>query len=1149
MKTRNLIIALSTMGVVTAGSVAMATYSVVRANEIEKAQGPQGQPGVNGADGKTPYIGANGNWWIGNEDSGIKAEGPAGSDGNTPYIGENGNWIIGGVDTGISANTISIVSVEKTSSNGNVDTYTIYYSDGNTTVFYVTNGKDGAQGIQGQPGADGHSPVVNVGSNGNWYIDGEDTGFRAVGVDGQTPYIGSNGHWFINGEDTGIPSTGEAGKNGITPHIGENGNWWIGDKDTGVQAQGPQGEPGKDGEDGKDGQDGQTPHIGENGNWWIGDNDTGVPATGSAGEDGKDGQNGSDGQDGQTPHIGDNGNWWIGNEDTGVPATGPSGEDGKDGQDGQTPHIGENGNWWIGDQDTGIHAQGDPGQDGQNGSDGKDAPVITSIEKTSSEGRVDTYTVSLSDGTSYTFEVTNGENGIDGKDGVSITSVEKTKTEGNVDTYTIHFSDGSESTFEIRNGTDGKTPVVTIGENGNWFVNGEDTNISAYGKQGSSVLTGQSDPTDDMGNENDVFINSTTWDVFTKSSGTWVKIGNISGADGADGIDGENGLSAYELYKKYHPDYRGTEDEWIRDLANGQLGSIHITVDTAGGTEMDDVTTKPGHYIELEEPTKNGFDFVGWSLNGSLIDINTYVFFSDCTLTAVWKEADSLTVTLDAAGGLVVPGSSIILEYGKPYTLPTPSKSYQTFKGWYYNETYIPLSGTWDYTHENVTLKAVWEGNDVTINLSVNSNYGSLDTTVTTVKVGDSFTLPIPYLKDTSKTFYGWFLGDEQITDRNGKSLDVCTFSGETTLTAKFYEEINTIYDWLSLTGQVLNSDYVVTSDLDFQGLTIDALDELIGTIDGGGHTIKNLKLGEDFLIKSLNGSKAMIKNLKFDGVEASNEGKDSAIVGEVNKGSLENVSITNCLNKSKGVLLDEIDMRMGETGNVYITNAYIDNSGLQASTYIANSIDANRTGEEAQVSINNVVLDEYENMNDKSYLVGSTDTNSNSSVSFYNLRVNTNLTYLFDSVYNQSTKAPDSAEFCIKRLELNSDCKAILRENKESYSARACPLYFTDFLINGELEAYLVESYYSIDNISYVIDTKNAPTVMYASSMNSILFLSKDSDGNITYISPSGVTSQTNAYSLFTKEFFIDYLGFDETIWNFDDINIAEGIYPALRF
>jgi len=56
-----------------------------------------------GGSGDTPYIGANGNWWIGNTDTGVKAEGSDGDDGNTPYIGNNGNWWIGNTDTGVKA--------------------------------------------------------------------------------------------------------------------------------------------------------------------------------------------------------------------------------------------------------------------------------------------------------------------------------------------------------------------------------------------------------------------------------------------------------------------------------------------------------------------------------------------------------------------------------------------------------------------------------------------------------------------------------------------------------------------------------------------------------------------------------------------------------------------------------------------------------------------------------------------------------------------------------------------------------------------------------------------------------------------------------------------------------------------------------------
>ncbi|MGN0817453.1 MAG: hypothetical protein ACI4L9_00665 [Candidatus Coproplasma sp.] len=100
--------------------------------------------GAAGADGLTPHIGENGNWWIGNTDTGVKAtgadgaqgatgaqgeqgiSGAAGADGITPHIGENGNWWIGDTDTGVKA----------AGTNG-------------------AQGATGAQGAQGIPGTDG----------------------------------------------------------------------------------------------------------------------------------------------------------------------------------------------------------------------------------------------------------------------------------------------------------------------------------------------------------------------------------------------------------------------------------------------------------------------------------------------------------------------------------------------------------------------------------------------------------------------------------------------------------------------------------------------------------------------------------------------------------------------------------------------------------------------------------------------------------------------------------------------------------------------------------------------------------------------------------------------------------------------------------
>ena len=102
------------------------------------------------SDGKTPYIGDNGNWWIGETDTGVPATGPAGQDGKDGEDGKDGS----------DGKSVTVVSVEKTSSEGLVDTYTITFSDGTTTTFTVTNGAKGETGAQGPQGIPGDDYVI-----------------------------------------------------------------------------------------------------------------------------------------------------------------------------------------------------------------------------------------------------------------------------------------------------------------------------------------------------------------------------------------------------------------------------------------------------------------------------------------------------------------------------------------------------------------------------------------------------------------------------------------------------------------------------------------------------------------------------------------------------------------------------------------------------------------------------------------------------------------------------------------------------------------------------------------------------------------------------------------------------------------------------
>ena len=241
----------------------------------------------------------------------------------------------------------------------------------------------------------------------------------------EAPYIGSNGNWWVGGTDTGVKAAGDdgkPGKNGETPYIGENGNWWIGFTDTKVKAAGT------DGKDGEKGENGETPYIGENGNWWIGETDTGVKA---AGTDGADGTNGADGL---TPSIGENGNWWIGTTDTGVKAAATDGADGKDGADGtngvdgRTPQlkIGDDNLWYV-SYDNGqnweslnVKATGEMGATGAKGEQGIQGVQGEKGDKgDQGEQGIQGVQGEKGDAGADGASGQNGTNGINGKNGVN----------------------------------------------------------------------------------------------------------------------------------------------------------------------------------------------------------------------------------------------------------------------------------------------------------------------------------------------------------------------------------------------------------------------------------------------------------------------------------------------------------------------------------------------------------------------------------------------------------------------------------------------------------------------------------------------------------------------------------------------------------
>lgn len=112
----------------------------------------------------------------------------------------------------------TISDVEKTDNGVKVT-----LSDGRT--FELTNGKDGADGADGTPGT-----VIEIGDNGNWFIDGVDSGYAAQGPQGEKGEQGEQGPAGPQGPqgEPGTPGSSVAG--GIYYYPGTEGEFegfWV----------------------------------------------------------------------------------------------------------------------------------------------------------------------------------------------------------------------------------------------------------------------------------------------------------------------------------------------------------------------------------------------------------------------------------------------------------------------------------------------------------------------------------------------------------------------------------------------------------------------------------------------------------------------------------------------------------------------------------------------------------------------------------------------------------------------------------------------------------------------------------------------------------------------------------------------------------
>ncbi len=118
-----------------------------------------------------------------------------------------------------------------------------------------------------------------------------------------------------------------------------------------------------------------------------------------------------------------------------------------------------------------------------------------------------------------------GEEGASGADGVGISDIAITD-DGSL---LITLTNGTSIDCGEVNTTVVASATISIGENGNWYIDGEDTGKRAEAEDSTSWHTGEAQPANTLGIDGDLYLNTKTCDVYKKISGVWSVIANIKG--------------------------------------------------------------------------------------------------------------------------------------------------------------------------------------------------------------------------------------------------------------------------------------------------------------------------------------------------------------------------------------------------------------------------------------------------------------------------------------------------------------------------------------------------------------------------------------------------------------------------------------------
>lgn len=369
-------------------------------------------------------------------------------------------------------------------------------------------------------------------------------------------------------------------------------------------------------------------------------------------------------------------------------------------------------------------------------------------------------------------------------------------------------------------------------------------------------------------------------------------------------------------------------------------------------------------FYSLPVPIKAGYNFIGWFdiseiayTNNQGYSLSEWRNTANIELIAKWEKKE-IVVTYDANGGHTTEPTTTVIYLSSSFTLEVPIRVGYSFLGWkdaddkYVTNNVGANINDWEYT-EDITVKAVWQANQYTVNFDDGQGTPIPSVTVTYDETDYTFIIP----QKENSVFFGWYNGIDgtgiQYTNDLGKGIRIWDIANNTTLYAQWPDDIVTLSD-LNNIRQKLEGSFILKNDIIIDGewepIGIDNSAPFTGVLDGNGFSIYAMSISNIYsnYIGIIGYNQGIIRNLnvgiKYDKSNRAQRSKID-IFGDSDS---ENVYVGGLVgfNDITGIIINckiaaeiNLDIDIGEDACLYVGGIVGHNKGRIEQSYLLTEI------------------------------------------------------------------------------------------------------------------------------------------------------------------------------------------------------------------